>query len=105
MPLKIEVRQFAKTRSLILAGVLDYSTTRDFENSTRQLEGFNKLVIDFKEIRFIDSTGIYSLAQAVTRYQEKGIAVEVQNISKPIYEILDILGLVSTFGSKVFIQS
>lgn len=102
MLLEIKERISSETKTLILCGVLDYSTIRAFENCSKQLQGFSKLIIDFKEIRFIDSTGIYVLAQVVTRYQKNGVDVKVQNVSKPIYEILDVLGMVSVFGSKVF---
>lgn len=102
MLLKIKDRTTTKTKSLTLSGVMDYSTIGEFEKSTRQFEGISKLIIDFKEIRFIDSTGIYVLAQVINRCQENGVIIEVQNISKPIFEILDILGLITTFGSKVF---
>lgn len=102
MSLKIEDEESSGTKTLTLSGVLDYSTTSYFEKSSGQLEGLKKLIIDFKDLRFIDSTGIYALAKVVIRYQEAGVTVDVQNVSKPIYEIFEILGLINIFGDKVF---
>lgn len=102
MSLQVEEKLSSEMLSLLLSGVLDYSTIKEFENHTGQLEGISKLIIDFMEIRFIDSTGIYAIAQVVTRCRDTGVAVIVQNISKPIYEILEVLGLISVFGSEVF---
>lgn len=93
-----------KTKLLILSGVLDYSTAEEFEKSVGDLEGLNKLCIDFSKLRFIDSTGIYALAQVVTKCQGRKVLIQVRNISKPIYEILDVLGLISAFGQEVFIK-
>lgn len=102
MSLKIVDKESSGTKSLTLSGVLDYSTIKVFEKSSGHPEGLKKLKIDFEEISFIDSTGIYALAQVVIRYKDAGVTVEVQNISKPIYEIFEFLGLVTSFGIDVF---
>lgn len=102
MSLKIESKTDLGTKSLKVIGVLDYSTVEQFEGSIGDLRGSDNLTIDFSGITFIDSTGIHALAQVITKCRTKEVLIRVKHIPKPIYEILDILGLVMAYGQEVF---
>ena len=87
---------------LKLNGVLDLSTVEIFKNSLEKLPGSEQIIIDFDQIKFIDSTGIGSLAQYIKKIQIDKVGIKITNISKDVFEVLDILGLPEIFGEEIF---
>lgn len=102
MQLEIENKVDNDTSIVVLKGVLDVSTVDAFKNSLENVKGVQTVNIDFSLLKFIDSTGIGGLAQAIKKCQANDINIKVANISQDVFEVLDILGLPEIFGEDVF---
>lgn len=102
MLLEIESNKHNSVGELSLAGVLDISTVDAFNNSFEYFQDAKELTINFKKLKFIDSTGIGGVVQAIKKCKERDISLSITNISKEVFEILDILGLPEIFGNEVF---
>ena len=102
MLLEIQSNKDKTTGILSLAGVLDISTVDAFNNSLDYFYDVKELIIDFAKIKFIDSTGIGGVVQAIKYCQKQKIALKITNISEEVFEILNILGLPEIFGNEIF---
>lgn len=87
---------------LKLAGVLDISTVEAFKESLDYVLNAQEVIIDFKKIKFIDSTGIGGIVSAIRKCREQRSSIRIKNISQEVFEIFEILGLPEIFGKEVF---
>lgn len=94
MDLVVTQEKYDLTTIIKIKGILDISTTSLIDPHLKELDdNVEKLVFDFSELEFIDSTGIGSIINAIHLSQEKGFKIKFINVSEETDQIFDILGL------------
>lgn len=61
--------------------------------------GANNLIVDMRQLEFLDSTGLGVLIGAHRRAAEKGGSLRIIVSDGPILRLLNITGLISIFGA------
>lgn len=79
----------------------------DFERAERVASALARcdqgpVVLDLTRCRFIDSTGIGVLVDALRSYQDRGIEVRAVRVRPSVFEVLEIVGAVDVFGRHLF---
>lgn len=88
---------------LKLFGELDISTIELFQTSIETIHSkASRIVLDFNDVQFVDSTGVGNLVQAIKSLEEDGVSVRVQNITQEVFEVLDLLGIPELLGDVSF---
>jgi anti-anti-sigma factor len=92
-----DLRVARNGRSVHLApsGELDIATTPELEQALADAtaDGVVDIVLDLRELTFMDSTGLRALAQANSRAGESGIALSIVRGPRQIERVLEISGL------------
>jgi anti-sigma B factor antagonist len=89
--------------ALALAGELDLAGAPDLEETLRAAEARDgHLVLDLRELRFIDSTGLSVLVDAHNRRAENG-AVGLRLVAQPgpVLRVIEMCGLDRLFEIRV----
>jgi anti-anti-sigma factor len=58
-------------------------------------DGIVRLVVDFKQLRYVNSTGLGILLHFSKSAKEKGGCFKIANINENVYEIIEIIGATS----------
>ena len=76
-------------------GELDIATSPQLEQAVSEAttEAVPELVLDLRELTFMDSTGLRTLAQASTRAQQAGTTLSIWRGPRQIERVLEISGL------------
>ena len=76
-------------------GELDIATTPELEQALAEAtaDRVGEIVLDLRELSFMDSTGLRALAQANTRAEEAGVALSIIRGPRQIERVLEISGL------------
>ncbi len=91
--------QFIETTNVLtikLKGELDHHSADDARiliDEKIKNENFNKLVIDFKGLDFIDSSGIGFIIGRYKVIRKRNGVIEIVNAGKKIRKILDMSGI------------
>jgi anti-anti-sigma factor len=77
------------------AGELDIATTPALEQAIAEATGEPgaALVLDLRELTFMDSTGLRTLAQTNARAEDEGFTLAIVRGSSQIERVLEISGL------------
>lgn len=102
MPLEIESKMEKDKLILKMSGVLDISTVELLQNSINHLGEIKKVICDFENIRFVDSTGVGSIVSVIRACRKDEISIKINSILPEVFEVLDILGLPEIFGEETF---
>ncbi|KJR46685.1 hypothetical protein UF75_2922 [Desulfosporosinus sp. I2] len=102
MSLEIERKKENDIMILQMSGVLDISTVELLQNSINHLGEIKKVICDFENIRFVDSTGVGGIASVIRACRKNEITIKINNILPEVFEVLDILGLPEIFGEETF---
>ena len=80
---------------IVPCGELDIATTPELEQVLREAtaDGVTEIVLDLRELTFMDSTGLRALAQANWRAEECGVTLAIIRGSPQIERVLEISGL------------
>ena len=79
---------------LTVRGELDLATAPELEEQIDEaLDGGREVVLDLRELTFMDSTGLRALAQANWRAEECGVTLAIIRGSPQIERVLEISGL------------
>lgn len=79
---------------LSVSGVLDFSTMGPFVEEIHSIEeGIKKVIVDFKDLEFIDSTGIGAIINLVHEARAKQFDVEIQGVRDEIEELFEMIGV------------
>lgn len=102
----LHVKRTYKDMELILAisGILDYSTVQEFNRQTESLQDADKVILDFSEMEFLDSTGIGVVLDLLHRTFENEIAFEITGLNEVAREVFDTVGvfkIVNAMGGRV----
>ena len=96
MPVELATEQEGDVVRIALSGELDVSTAPTVEERLLALEKGESLegvVLDLRDVRFIDSTGLSLLINAHSRAQKAGRSVTIVPGSGPSRRILETTGL------------
>jgi anti-anti-sigma factor len=82
------------TASLALHGELDLASAPALESSLSGIEeqAPKRLVIDLRELRFIDSTGLRLLLQADARWRKRGSELVLRPGEPTVQRVFDVTG-------------
>ena len=77
------------------SGELDIATAPQLERAISEAtaEAVSELVLDLRELTFMDSTGLRTLAQANLKAEQAGTALSIWRGSRQIERVLEISGL------------
>ena len=96
MPVDVDIARQDGVLRLALAGDLDMSTAAAVEERLLELEDgeeADRMVLDLRGLRFIDSTGLSLLLNAHGRGRKAGRRVTIVSGSGPPRRILETTGL------------
>ncbi len=76
-------------------GELDIATTPELEQAIADAtaDDSDEIVLDLRELTFMDSTGLRALAQANVRADESGVNLSIWRGPRQIERVLEISGL------------
>ncbi len=80
---------------LVPCGELDIATAGELEQAVDDATtgGVPELVLDLRELTFMDSTGLRTLAQANVKAEQAGTALSIWRGPRQIERVLEISGL------------
>lgn len=94
------------TLKVLLSGDLDIEGTEIMENElTPKLTECQKVELNFKEVAFVDSTGMGLLINLVQMLTEQEVIVAISNVRSEIMEVFDLLQLPQIIGEELFIHN
>ncbi|MHB8983949.1 MAG: STAS domain-containing protein [Carboxydocellales bacterium] len=103
--LNIETSYESNIGCLKIIGELDISTIDLFRTSVENVHDNTKqVVLDFSDLKFVDSTGVGGLVQVIKKLREQSLQISVRNISLDVFEVLDLLGIPELMGEETFIR-
>ena len=80
--------------TVAIEGRLDTLTSPELEEQLEPaLEGIEKLVFDFAELRYISSAGLRVLLTAMQIMEEQGEMI-VRNVSSEVMDVFEVTGFV-----------
>jgi len=90
----IKTTKNAKELTVAIEGRLDTLTSPRLEETLKQeLDGVEKLILDFAELYYISSAGLRVLLSAMQRMEKQGEMV-VRNVSDDVMDVLEVTGFV-----------
>ena len=92
-----EVRGKGNAKLVHFVGDLDATNVETVLEKICNLlnDGYTNLVVDFKELRYVNSTGLGILLHFSKSAKEKGGSFKIANINENVYEIIEIIGATS----------
>lgn len=102
MDFQLEIRQHQAGNWTVLAvtGEIDLATAGELESAINSVldKGMLRLVIDLKDVAFLDSTGLRVLLTAHSKLEESGGSLALVVPGGPVQRLLDVTGLDSTMN-------
>lgn len=94
-PFRVDVHPERDVVRVAPVGELDLATAGLLEKQLHELRsaGFERVVLDLRELTFMDSSGLRTLAQANSSAQEQGVALSIIRGPRQIERVLEISGL------------
>lgn len=90
--MNITMNKIGTELTVAVEGRLDTLTAPDFEEQLEPaLEGIEKLVFDFAELKYISSAGLRVLLTAIQIMEEQGEMI-VRNVSAEIMDVFEVTG-------------
>lgn len=93
MSLALDINNKNGQCTIKIKGILDISTVEIFHEEFEKCGSFNRLVIDFSEMRFVDSTGIGTIMQVIYASQDRGYTVKFNGLKEKAREVFETVGL------------
>ncbi len=92
-----EIRGKENAKLIRFVGDLDATNVETVLEKVINLlnDGIVKLVVDFKQLRYVNSTGLGILLHFSKSAKEKGGCFKIANINENVYEIIEIIGATS----------
>lgn len=82
-----------KQMTVTLKGRLDTLTAPELEAKLSDgLDGIEKLIFDFTELKYISSAGLRVLMSVVETMEEQG-SIVLRNVCKEVMDVFDITGI------------
>jgi anti-anti-sigma factor len=92
---EIEVVREGRTGTVRAAGEIDLAETQRLEAALRTLQdgSADAIVLDLREVTFLDSTALRALTSADVRARQEGYELKIVRGSEPVQAILHLTGL------------
>lgn len=92
---QVSIEPLRDTVRVAVTGEIDIATAPAVGAELTQMidAGFRRVVLDLRDVSFMDSTAIRTILTAKQRAQEHDVAFTLVEISGPVKRILDIAGL------------
>jgi stage II sporulation protein AA (anti-sigma F factor antagonist) len=89
----LEITKEVKESTLFvrIIGLMDYSTIDHFQMDMP--DSITKVVIDFNELEFIDSTGIGAILGVIHNARELDLHVEFMGLNETIIDLFETVGV------------
>ena len=97
--LEVDVEEIGEIGVFHLRGFLDAHNHTIFRSRLEELvsRGFTKIVVDFRELAYIGSSGIEVVLAHVQKLRDKGGDIVLASLSPKVFKVFDLLGLPSFF--------
>jgi anti-anti-sigma factor len=94
-PFRCEVEPHRASVSVRPVGELDLATAPIVDAQLAELvtAGFTSLVLDLRELRFLDSTGLRLLLSWRTKSRDQGVDLTVIQGPAPVQRVIDVAGV------------
>jgi anti-sigma B factor antagonist len=98
--LQVEMRPDRDRVVVAAAGEMDLATVPQLEAAVRDLResGWANVVVDLRELRFIDSTGLCGLAALMSEARRDGWTLSLVDGSPAVDRLLELSGLRDHFS-------
>jgi anti-sigma B factor antagonist len=95
-----EVRPDRERAIVHVAGELDLCAAPQVAATVEQLleVGFEHIVIDLRDLSFVDSAGVHTLVAAHRAAEERGSAVSLVRGPRPVHRVLELTATDSLFS-------
>lgn len=92
---RVEVRSEGKAVVVVVVGELDLASGPELEQTLEQLAEppTELLVIDLREVEFMDSTGLSIIVKAHQRFTESGRRLALVKGTPQVQRLLDLTGV------------
>lgn len=92
---RVEVRTEGRAAVVVVRGELDLATSPELEEQLRRIwdTGNEQLVIDLRELEFMDSTGLSIIVKAHQRLTDDGRQLSLVRGSQQVQRLLDLTGV------------
>jgi anti-anti-sigma factor len=92
---ELKVVRNGRSTHIAPCGELDIATTPELEQALTEAtaDSMAEIVLDLRELTFMDSTGLRALAQANSRADEAGVKLSIIRGRRQIERVLEISGL------------
>lgn len=84
-----------KSMTVFLSGYIDITTASILTTYVEQLDGLHHktLSLNFKDVSFIDSTGIGAILKIIFSSQDQDFEVKLEEMSTELKDILEMVGV------------
>lgn len=92
---RVDVRTEGRAAIIAVRGELDLATSPELEAQLRKVwdSGNEQLVIDLRELEFMDSTGLSIIVMAHQRLSDEGRQLSIVRGSQQVQRLLDLTGV------------
>ena len=95
-----EIQRSAEAALVTCHGALVSSTSNILQREVKELiSGSAKIVLDLKDLTYIDSMGIGSLVRLYVSARSSGCSLQLINIGGRVQQVLGITNLLTVFGA------
>jgi anti-sigma B factor antagonist len=99
-PFSTEIQRSAEATVVRCHGALVTGTSNILQREVKELIGGSaKIVLDLKDLTYIDSMGIGSLVRLYVSAKSSGCSLQLINISGRVQQVLGITNLLTVFGT------
>jgi anti-anti-sigma factor len=90
----------AERAVIVLGGELDLATAGRLEEALAEVAGTPEVVVDLRELEFMDSRGLQVLLQALGRAEAAGTVMALSGAPAVVERLLEVTGLGTRFPRR-----
>ena len=92
------VRSGTRAVRVVASGELDLAAAPQLDDALRQaLATADDIIVDLSAVRFIDSTGLYTIVGAVREAETSGVSLRIRSTLRPqVARLFEIVGMAHT---------
>ncbi|TFD95777.1 STAS domain-containing protein [Jeotgalibacillus sp. R-1-5s-1] len=99
------IDQTGPSATVYFDGDLDIDTTELIEiELTDLLQKFDRIAIEFQDVRFVDSSGMGLLLTLVQSLKAEGKGVYIKRVREDVMEVFELLQIPEILGRNTFIR-
>jgi len=100
MKIEITVQQLAAGSMLLIKGDVDMNSSPEVRSSLEEIfkqGGAKALLINLSGVRYMDSSGIATLVEAMQNCMKQGMKLRLVDLSPPVHDVFELARLSSIF--------